>query len=186
MIAKLAFLRFTRSTLPTLKSVVNASKIPSPGNKFLWLNKNLKYQNKPVFIEEFFNAGIFDFEQLLDSDGNIKSYDTLSADFGLTLNNCSFIKHVKMTSAIPLAWQHETLSNQHFLLFKEKIIQLVALLEKSNKTAYAFLRKKTKFCQLSNNRSGVKFCKSYPQVLIGLKFTTTITSQPGKPNCDPF
>ena len=61
MIAKLAFLRFTRSTLSTLKSVVNASEI-SPGNKFLWLNKNVNYQNKPLFIEEFFNAGIFDFD----------------------------------------------------------------------------------------------------------------------------
>ena len=118
MIAKMAFLRFTRSTLSILKSVVNASEIP-PGNKFLWLHKNVKYQNKPLFIEEFFNAGIFDFEQLLDSDGNMKSYDTLSADFGLTPNNYSFIKHVKMTSAIPLARQDETQSNQHFLLFKK-------------------------------------------------------------------
>ena len=125
MIAKLTFLRFTRSTLWTLKSVVNASEIP-PGNKFLWLNKNVKYQNKPLFIEEFFNTCIFNFEQLLDSDGNMKSYDTLSADFGLAPNNYSFIKHVKMTSAIRLAWQDETQSNQHFLLFKEKIIQLVA------------------------------------------------------------
>ena len=34
MIAKLAFRRFTRFTLSTLKSVVNAWEIP-PGNKFL-------------------------------------------------------------------------------------------------------------------------------------------------------
>ena len=102
MIAKLAFLSFTRSTLSTLKCVVNASEIPT-GNKFLCLNKNIKYQN--------------DFEQLLDSDGNLKSYDTLSVDFALTPNNYIFIKHVKMTSAIPLAWQDETQSNQHLLLF---------------------------------------------------------------------
>ena len=68
-----------------------------------------------MFIEEFFNAGIFDFEQLRDSDGSMKSYDTISADFGLTSNNYSFTKHVKMTSAIPLARQGETQSNQHFL-----------------------------------------------------------------------
>ena len=54
MIAKLAFLRFTRSTLSTLN------------------------QNRPFLIEEFFNPGIFDIEQLLDSYGNMKSYDTLS------------------------------------------------------------------------------------------------------------
>ena len=44
-----------------------------------------------------------------------------------------------MTSAIPLAWQYETQSNLHFLLLKEKIIQLITLLGKSNKTAYTFL-----------------------------------------------
>ena len=89
-----------------------------------------------------------------------------------------------MTSAIPLAWQDETQLNQHFLLYKEKIIQLMALLGKSNKTVYTF-ETKIKLSQLNNNRNGVKFCKSYPQVLIGLKFTTIITSQPGKPNYDP-
>ena len=114
VIAKLTFLRFSRSTLSTLKSTVNASKIPL-GIKFLWLNKTVKYQNKPMLIEEFFNTVIFDFEQLLDSDGNMKSYDTLSVDFGLTPFNYGFIKHVKMTSAIPLAWQDEAQSNQHFL-----------------------------------------------------------------------
>ena len=114
VIAKLTFLRFSRSTLSTLKSAVNASEIPL-GIKFLWLNKTVKYQNKPMLIEEFFNTVIFDFEQLLDSDGNMKSYDTSSVDFGLTPFNCSFIKHVKMTSAIPLAWQDKAQSNQHFL-----------------------------------------------------------------------
>ena len=49
MIAKLAFLRFSRSTLSTLKSVANASDIPPYGNKFLWLNEYVKYQNKPVY-----------------------------------------------------------------------------------------------------------------------------------------
>ena len=154
MIAKLAFLRFTRSTLSTLKSVVNASEIP-PGNKFFWLNKNVKYQNKPLFIEEFFNAGILDFEQLLHSDGNMKSYDTLSADFRLTPNDYSFIKHAKITSAIPLAWRDEIHSNQHFFLFKEKIIQLVALLGKSNKTVYTFLSKKNKVLPIKQQQ---KWC----------------------------
>ena len=49
-----------------------------------------------------------------------------------------------MTSANPLAWQDETQSNLHFLLFKKKIIQLVALLGKSNKTVYTFSRNKNK------------------------------------------
>ena len=161
MIAKLAFLRFTRSTLSTLKSVVNASEIP-PGNKFLWFNKNVKYQNKLLFIEEFFNAGIFDFEQLPDFDGNMKSYHTLSADFGLTPNNYSFIKHVKMTSAIPLAWQDEAQSNQHFFSFIEKIIQLVALLGKFKKTVYTFLRNKNKVLPIKQQQKWCEILQTLP------------------------
>ena len=74
----------------------------------------VKYQNKPMLIEEFFNAGIFDFQQLLDSDENIKPYDDLSIDYGFTPNNYSFIKHVKLISADPLSWLHETPTNQQF------------------------------------------------------------------------
>ena len=70
LIVTLAFLRFICASLSTLKTVVNVLKIPS-GNNFLWLNKTVKCQNKPMLIEEF-NAGIFDFQQLLESDGKIK------------------------------------------------------------------------------------------------------------------
>ena len=94
-----------------MKTVVNVSEIPS-GNNFLWLIKTVKYQNKPMLNEEFFNAGNFDFPQLLDSDEHIKSYDDLSIDFGLTPNNYSFIKHVNLISAVPLSWLHETPTNQ--------------------------------------------------------------------------
>ena len=45
-----------------------------------------------MFIKQFFRAGIFDFQQLLDSDGNIKSYNELSIDFDLTPNRHSFFK----------------------------------------------------------------------------------------------
>ena len=82
--------------------------------------------------------------------------DTLSADFELTPNNYSFIKHVKTTSAIPLAWQDETQSNQHFLLLKEKIVQLVALLGLSNKTVYTFLRNKNKVLPIKQQQ---KWCE---------------------------
>ena len=79
----------------------------------------------------------------------MKSYDTLSADFGLTANNYSFIKHVKMTSAIPLVWKDETQPNQHFLLSKEKIVQLMALLGKSNETVYTFLSRNLNGAKIS-------------------------------------
>ena len=61
-----------------------------------------------------------------------------------------------MTSAIPLAWQEETRLNQHFLLFKQKIIQLEALLEKFNKTVYTFLRNKNKVLPIKQQQ---KWCE---------------------------
>ena len=86
----------------------------------------------------------------------MKSYDALLADFGLTPNSYSFIKHVKMTSAIPFAWQDETQSDQHFLSFKEKIMQLITLRGKSKKTVYSFLRNKNKVLPIKQQQ---KWCK---------------------------
>ena len=83
MITKLAFLRFTQSTLLALKSTIDVSEIFCD-NKFLWLNKAVKYQNKPMLIEEFLKVGIFHFKQL--TDGVIISYDDLALLNGMSPN----------------------------------------------------------------------------------------------------
>ena len=57
MITKLAFLRFIRCTLLAFRSTIDVSEIFCD-NKFLWLNKAVKYQNKPMLIEEFLKVGI--------------------------------------------------------------------------------------------------------------------------------
>ena len=115
----------------------------------------------------------------------MKSYDTLSADFGLTPNNYSFIKHVKMTSAIPLAWQDATQSNQHFLLFKEKIIQLVALLGKSNKTIYTFFRNENKVLPIKQQQKWCEILQILSSSIDWSKVYSNNDFQPEKPNCDP-
>ena len=60
----LVFLRFSKNTLKTLKCILDISENINPGTKFLWFNKFVKYRNKPVFYEEFFEAGIYDLYQL--------------------------------------------------------------------------------------------------------------------------
>ena len=50
MITKLAFLRFTRCTLLALRFTIDVSQIFCD-NKFLWLNKAVKYQNNPMLIK---------------------------------------------------------------------------------------------------------------------------------------
>ena len=49
----LVFLRFSKSTLKTLKCILDISENIIPGKKFLWFNKFVKYRNKPVLYEEF-------------------------------------------------------------------------------------------------------------------------------------
>ena len=46
----LVFLHFSKSTLKTLKCILNRSENIIPGTKFLLLNKFVKYRNRDVFI----------------------------------------------------------------------------------------------------------------------------------------
>ena len=70
-VGRVAFLRFTLTTLKTLKHCKNIDN----DSKYLWFNKAVKYRNQPIFVEEFSKATIFDFFQLLYSDFELYSYD---------------------------------------------------------------------------------------------------------------
>ena len=59
IIKNLALTRFTRKTINVLKLFVDDVQNPL-ANRFLWFNELVRYQNKPLLIEEFLNAGIFD------------------------------------------------------------------------------------------------------------------------------
>ena len=62
LIGRVAFLRFTLTTLRTLKHFCNIDN----DSKYLWFNKAVKYRNQPMFVEEFCKAGIFDFFSCLN------------------------------------------------------------------------------------------------------------------------
>ena len=144
IVNNLISLRFSKSKLKTLKAILDASDEIETGTKFLWLNKSVKYQNKPIFNDECFKAGTCDFYQLVKPDGNLFSYDKMAIKFKMTLNNHSFIKYVKLILAIPMIWFNEncTLSAaSKFHEFKEKILMQIELVSKSNRSNYAFLRK---------------------------------------------
>ena len=136
MITKLAFLRFTRCNLLAL---IDVSEIFT-NNKFSWLNKETKYQNKPMLKEKFLKVGIFDFKQLLlNSEGEIMSSDDLARLLGLTPNNYSSIKHVKLISALPGLWIKEiSLSGEPFSVLRERAKEQIIFLRKSNITVYMY------------------------------------------------
>ena len=66
IIENLALTRFTRNAIKVLKLILDDVQNPR-ANRFLWFNKLVRYQNKPLLIEELLNAGIFDYDQLLNS-----------------------------------------------------------------------------------------------------------------------
>ena len=75
-----------------------------------------------MLVDEYLNAGLFDLYQLLNSNGDLHSYDELAGKFYLTPNNCSFIKHIKLISAIPNSWLDNSATTQiNFALFKNKV-----------------------------------------------------------------
>ena len=119
----LVFLRFSKSTLKALKCILDISENIIPGKKFLWLNKFVKYRNKPVFYEEFFEAGIYDLYQLKKINNELFSYDEIAIIFGMTPNNQSFIKYIKLISALPLEWINNDYPSNvlyKFIEFKKK------------------------------------------------------------------
>ena len=96
----------------------------------MWLNKSVKYQNKPIFIEEFYKVGIYDFQQLIISHGQLKSYDELVYEFGMRANNNAFIKYIKLIAAIPTKWIQNLSLTSNFDCFKNNVTRIVFTLTK--------------------------------------------------------
>ena len=92
-----------------------------------------------MFVEEFGKAGIFDFFQILKSDYEFYSYDEVASAFHMIPNNASFIKYIKLVSAIPMAYIITINSNYHepsyvFSDFKQTVKQQIAALGSLTKT----------------------------------------------------
>ena len=118
-------MRFSKSTLKTLKCILDISENIIPGTKFLWLNKFVKYRNKPVFYEKFFEAGIYDLYQMKKPNNELFVYDEIAIIFGLTPNNQSFVKYIKLISALPLVWinnDYPANGLHKFIEFKKKSV----------------------------------------------------------------
>ena len=116
-----------------------------------------------MLIDEYFNAGLFDFYQLLNSNGDLYSYDELAEKFRLTPNNYSFIKHIKLMSAIPNSWLDNSATTQiNFALFKNKVEEQVAFLGQTSKRTYTFLRDKEKILPIKLQQ---KWCDTLQMLL---------------------
>ena len=109
----------------------------------MWLNKLVKYQNKPIFIEEIYNVGIYDFQQLITSYGQLNSYHELANEFEMRANNNVFIKYIKLIAAIPTKCIQNLCLTSNFDCFKYNVTPIVFSLTTCKK-AYCLLIEKTK------------------------------------------
>ena len=94
---------------------------------------------------KFFEAGIYDLYQLKKPNNALFSYDEIAIIFGMRSNNQSFVKYIKLKSALPLEWINNDYAANglyKFIKFKKKMLSHIELLGQSNKTAYTFLREK--------------------------------------------
>ena len=142
LIKKLVFLKNSKNSILTLKTI-HKTIDHHFDESYLWLNKLVEYQNKPIFIEEFYNVGVYDFQQVITSHDQSKSYDELANEFGMRANNNAFIKYIKLIAAIPTKWIQNLSLTSNFDCFKNKVTQIVFTLT-SCKKAYCLLIEKTK------------------------------------------
>ena len=54
-------------------------------NKLLWLNKLVRLNKAVLYNEELINVGIFDYDHLINSAGEILNYDGVTKKFDLSL-----------------------------------------------------------------------------------------------------
>ena len=76
----------------------------------------------------------------------------------MTPNNQSFVKYIKLISALPLEWinnDYPANGLYKFLELKKKMLSHIELLGQSNKTAYTFLGEKSKILPIKQQ---LKWC----------------------------
>ena len=113
--------------------VTNTSKI------LLWLNKFLKSKGRPLYIKELPDPGIEVAQQIVDSNGNFKSYDEIATEYDLIANNRSFIEYIKFISAVPHHWQLNCVFDNQRNEFIENALHNLKTYGKSTKSFYDYL-----------------------------------------------
>ena len=111
---------------------VSNSEVPSSNQlNFLWYNKHLLIDNRPVYLQSFADKD-FDFlDNLLDGSGIFKSWNEIKAEFNLADN--LYFSWLQLINSIPLNWQNTITNNcsstnlllpKHHLVKKNNLISI--------------------------------------------------------------
>ena len=95
------------------------------------------YKRKPLYLQNFVDADIFQHEQLLDNNKNYLGFDDLSSKFQICTNTQSLRDYVKLFLAIPERWEStSSLSVKHnnadidFFMKLNKMLNMCGLHQK--------------------------------------------------------
>ena len=89
-------------------SLFASSKLPSSIlSNFLWFNKHILIEKKPIFFRYFSEKGLNFVYQSFDNNGNIKSWSSFKDEFGF--NNFSNFEWQQLIYALPPFWKKKEL-----------------------------------------------------------------------------
>ena len=96
----------------------------------------MKYKGRPLYIKEFSDAGIVDAQQIVDINGNFKSFNEIATEYNLIPYNCSFIEYIKLISVMPHRWQLNSVFDKQRNEFIKNVLQNLQTYGKSTKSFY--------------------------------------------------
>ena len=84
---------------------VSYSEVPSCiQSNYLWYNRHLLIDNRPVYLQSFADKNVNFLDNLLDGSGNSKSWNELKTEFNLA--DSLYFSWMQLINSIPLNWRN--------------------------------------------------------------------------------
>ena len=136
--------------------------------------KRLNIEINQCLLKNFVKLGFLIFFSSLNSDYELYSYNEVASAFHRIPNNSSFIKYIKLISAIQMTWittinSNSCESSHAFSDLRQTVKQQIAALGSSSKTAYKFLRDKIKVLPVKQQ---LKWCDRLQPLFNAIDWST--------------
>ena len=103
---------------------VSNSEVPSCiQSDYLWYNRHLLIDNRPVYLQSFADKNVNFLDNLLDGSGNFKSWKELKTEFNLP--DCLYFSWMQLINSIPLNWRNikNNCSSTNLLLLNHDLVK---------------------------------------------------------------
>ena len=103
---------------------VSNSEVPSCiQSDYLWYNRHLLIDNRPVYLQSFADKNVNFLDNLLDGSGNFKSWKELKTEFNLP--DYLYFSWMQLINSIPLNWRNikNNCSSTNLLLLNHDLVK---------------------------------------------------------------